>query len=91
MLSSGEEEVEGVVPDATFFLRAAQWALKPPLNLTDLEFLGGRSGASLAVTGAGRRGDPVTAEGSEWSLVVVVVGWRGLEGVRLEGAAETEV
>ena len=90
MLSSGEEEVEGVVPEATFFLKAVQWALKPPLILTDLGFLGHRGGTSLAVTGVGSRGNSVAAERSEWSFVFPVTVWRDFAGVGLEGATETE-
>lgn len=88
-LSSGDEEVEGAVPEATFFLNAAQCALKPPLIWTDLELRWGRDGMFLAVAGTGRRGNSATAEWSERSFAVVVVVWRGFGGIGLEGAAGT--
>jgi len=86
VLPSGVEEVEGAVPEATFFLNAVQYALRPPLIWTDLEFLRGRDGGSLAVTGAGRVEKSVVGKRSEWSLVV----WRDFGGGGLGGASETE-
>ena len=90
VLSSGVEEVEGAVPEATFFLNAIQYALRPPLIWTDLEFLRGRDGTSLAVTGAGSAEGPVVGKRSEWSLVFIVVIWGGVGGGGVGGASETE-
>lgn len=90
VLSSGEEEVEGAVPEVTFFLNAVQYARRPPLIWTDLEFLWGRDGASLAVTGTGSVAKSVVGKRLGWSLVFIVVVWRDCGGGGVGGASETE-
>lgn len=90
VLSSGVEEVDGAVPEVTFFLNAVQYALRPPLIWTDLEFLRGRDGACLAVTGAGSVDKSVVGKRSGWSLAFIVVVWGDFGRGGVGGDSETE-